>query len=158
MLNKIVLMGRLTRDPELRHTSTGVPVTSFSLACERDFRAQGEERQTDFFDVVCWRHNAEFTAKWFRKGLLVAVAGRLQTRKWVDKEGQNRTGCEIVADETHFAERRQDNPNYEMPPHPAERSMPPASRPAVPAQEAPQAAALTSTFAELEDDDGDLPF
>ena len=164
MLNKIVLMGRLTRDPELRHTVGGVPVTSFSLACERDFRAQGEERQTDFFDVVCWRHNAEFTAKWFKKGLLVAVAGRLQSRKWVDKEGHNRTNYEIVADETHFAERRQDGPNYEMPPHPAaDRSLsPPPSQSFGPdaghPADIPQAAALTSTFAELEDDDGDLPF
>ena len=156
MLNKIVLMGRLTRDPELRHTAGGVPVTSFSLACERDYRAQGEERQTDFIDIVCWRHNAEFTAKYFKKGLLVAVAGRLQTRKWVDKEGNNRTGYEIVADETHFAERRQDTPGYEMPPHPADDGAPPAQR----AQTAPpQSSSAASSFAELEDDDdGDLPF
>lgn len=160
MLNKIVLMGRLTRDPELRHTSGGLPVSSFTLACDRDFRGQGEEKQTDFFDVTAWRNTAEFTAKWFRKGQLVAVAGRLQTRKWTDKEGNNRTSVEIVADEAHFAEKRADGPSapYEMPPHPAEYGAPAmapqGSARAMPAQAAP----VASTFAELEDDDGDLPF
>ena len=160
MLNKIVLMGRLTRDPELRRTASGVPVTSFTLACDRDFRAQGEEKQTDFVDVVCWRHTAEFTAKWFKKGLLVAVAGRLQTRKWTDKEGNNRISYEIVADEAHFAERRADGPSapYEMPPHPAEGAPPSAASSYGSSAGAPPASGLTSTFAELEDDDGDLPF
>lgn len=164
MLNKIVLMGRLTREPEMRHTPNGLPVTSFTLACDRDFRSQGEEKQTDFFDVVAWRNTAEFTAKWFHKGQLVAVAGRLQSRKWTDKDNNNRISYEIVADEAHFAEKRSDGPGapYEMPPHPADytpsaapaRMAPSASH--APSSPSPMSAA--STFAELEDDDGDLPF
>ncbi|MDR1735403.1 MAG: single-stranded DNA-binding protein [Oscillospiraceae bacterium] len=153
MLNKIVLMGRLTRDPEMRRTANGIPVTSFTLACDRDFRPQGEEKQTDFIDVVCWRNTAEFTAKWFHKGQLVAVAGRLQSRKWTDKDGNNRTSFEIVADEAHFAERRTDGPSapYEMPPHPAEHAQAPASPAPI--------TGSSSSFSELDDDDdGDLPF
>lgn len=149
MLNKAVVMGRLTRDPELRHTQSGIAVTSFSLAIERDFRSQGEEKQTDFIDIVCWRQTAEFTAKWFRKGQLVAIAGRIQSRKWQDKEGNNRVSVEIVADEAHFAERRSEGPseqNYDIPPHPASNGATPPLAPA------------GSTFMELEDDDGELPF
>ncbi len=149
MLNKVVLMGRLTRDPELRRTQSGIAVTSFTLAVDRDFASRGEERQADFFDITCWRQTAEFTSKWFHKGQLVAVAGRLQQRKWQDKDGNNRVSVEIVADEAHFAERRQDSPSagesYGVPPR-AENT------PAPSALEAP------SSFAELEDDEDDLPF
>ena len=103
MLNKVVLMGRLTRDPELKHTQTNTSVTSFTLAVDRSFARQGEERQTDFIDIVAWRNTAEFMTRYFRKGQLVAVSGRLQTRKWQDNQGNNRTAYEVVADEVFFA-------------------------------------------------------
>lgn len=105
MLNKICLMGRLTREPELKHTQGGVAVCTITFACERDFVGQDGRREADFIDVVCWRGTAELVARWFRKGLLVAVEGRLQSRKWADQYGQNRTGWEVVADSVYFAER-----------------------------------------------------
>ena len=103
MLNKAVLMGRLTADPELRRTQNNTAVTSFALAVERAF-AHGKERQTDFLDVVAWGKTAEFAARWFRKGMLVAVSGRLQSRNWEDKQGQKRKSVVIIAEELHFAE------------------------------------------------------
>lgn len=105
MLNKAIIMGRLTREPELKHTQGGVAVCTITLACERDFVGQDGRREADFIDVVCWRGTAELVARWFRKGLLVAVEGRLQSRKWADQYGQNRTGWEVVADSVYFAER-----------------------------------------------------
>lgn len=105
MLNKIVLMGRLTRDPELRYTPQNVPVCTITLAVDRDFVRPGEQRETDFIDVVAWRNTAEFVSKWFKKGLLVACEGRLQSRKWKDKFEQNRVTFEVVADNVYFAER-----------------------------------------------------
>lgn len=101
MLNKAILMGRLTADPELRHTQNNIPVTSFTLAVDRTF---GKEKQTDFLDIVAWRNTAEFVSKWFRKGMLVAVSGRMQTRTWEDKQGNKRKTVEVVADEVFFAE------------------------------------------------------
>lgn len=101
MLNKAILMGRLTADPELRHTQSNIPVTSFTLAVDRTF---GKEKQTDFLDIVAWRNTAEFVFKWFSKGMLVAVSGRLQTRTWEDKQGNKRKTTEVVADEVFFAE------------------------------------------------------
>ena len=101
MLNKAILMGRLTADPELRHTQSNIPVTSFTLAVDRSF---GKEKQTDFLDIVAWRNTAEFVAKWFSKGMLVAVSGRMQTRTWEDKQGNKRKTTEVVADEVFFAE------------------------------------------------------
>ena len=106
MLNKIILMGRLTRDPELRRTQSDLPVTSFTLAVDRRFSKQGEDKQTDFIDIVCWRKDAEFAAKWFSKGMLVAVSGSLQMRPWQDKEGNKRISAEVVAEELHFAESK----------------------------------------------------
>ena len=101
MLNKAILMGRLTADPELKHTQSNIPVTSFTLAVDRSF---GKEKQTDFLDIVAWRNTAEFVSKWFRKGMLVAVSGRMQTRAWEDKQGNKRKTVEVVADEVFFAE------------------------------------------------------
>ena len=101
MLNKAILMGRLTADPELRHTQSNIPVTSFTLAVDRSF---GKEKQTDFLDIVAWRNTAEFVAKWFSKGMLVAVSGRMQARTWEDKQGNKRKTVEVVADEVFFAE------------------------------------------------------
>ena len=108
MLNKIVLMGRLTRDPELRQTPTGNSVVSFTLACDRDFAAQGAERETDFVDIVAWRGTAEFVSKYFSKGRMAVVSGRLQQRDWTDKQGNKRRTTEILADRCYFAEKRQD--------------------------------------------------
>lgn len=101
MLNKAILMGRLTADPELRHTQSNIPVTSFTLAVDRSF---GKEKQTDFLDIVAWRNTAEFVSKWFSKGMLVAVSGRMQTRIWEDKQGNKRKTTEVVADEVFFSE------------------------------------------------------
>jgi single-strand DNA-binding protein len=102
MLNKIVLMGRLTKDPELRHTQTNTPVAGFSLAVERNFAREGK-RETDFFDVVAWQNRAEFVSKYFAKGQLVCVEGRLQRRSWSDKNGQTRYAYEVVAESVYFA-------------------------------------------------------
>lgn len=109
MLNNIVLMGRLTADPILRRTQTGVAVASFTLACERDFAAQGESRETDFIDIVAWRYTAEFVEKYFRKGQMAVVTGRLQIRNWEDKEGGKRRSAEILADRVYFGEAKRDS-------------------------------------------------
>ena len=108
MLNNIVIMGRLTRDPELRRTSSGVAVASFALACERDFAPQGEARGTDFIDIVSWRYTAEFVEKYFSKGQMAVVTGRLQIRNWEDKEGNKRRSAEILADHVYFGEAKRD--------------------------------------------------
>lgn len=108
MLNTITIMGRLTRDPELRRTSSGVAVASFTLACERDFAPQGEARGTDFIDIVSWRYTAEFVEKYFSKGQMAVVTGRLQIRSWEDKEGNKRRSAEILADHVYFGEAKRD--------------------------------------------------
>ena len=102
MLNHIVLMGRLTRDPELRRTGTGTAVASLTVAVDRDFAAAGAERETDFFDVVAWRNTAEFVCKYFSKGDMIAVSGRLQIRPWTDKDGNKRRSTEIIAESVYF--------------------------------------------------------
>ena len=106
MLNRIVLMGRLTRDPELRRTQSGTAVVSFSIACDRDYAAQGAERETDFIDIVAWRGTAEFVEKYFSKGRMIVVGGRLQIRNWQDKEGNKRRSAEVVADNVYFGDSR----------------------------------------------------
>lgn len=108
MLNNIVIMGRLTRDPELRRTSSGVAVATFTLACERDFAAQGADKETDFVDIVAWRSTAEFVSKYFTKGRMAVVSGRLQIRNWQDKEGNKRRSAEILADHVYFGEAKRD--------------------------------------------------
>ena len=102
MLNHIVLMGRLTRDPELRRTGSGVAVASFTLAVDRDYAAQGAEKETDFVDIVAWRGTAEFVSKYFAKGRMAVVSGRLQIRNWQDKEGNKRRSAEVVADNVYM--------------------------------------------------------
>ena len=109
MLNRVIVMGRMVRDPELRYTPTNTPVCSFTLAVERSYAPQGQERETDFIDIVAWRHTAEFVSKYFRKGQLVAAEGKLQGRKWKDKFEQNRVSFEIIADEVFFAESRRES-------------------------------------------------
>ena len=106
MLNNVSLMGRLTADPELRHTQSDVAVTSFSLAVERDYKNASGEKETDFIDIVAWRHTAEFICKYFQKGLLIGLTGSIQTRKYTDKEGNNRKAVEIVANSAYFAESK----------------------------------------------------
>lgn len=116
MLNKIILMGRLTRDPELRRTQQGTAVASFSLAVDRDYKAKGAEKETDFIDIVAWRNTAEFVSKYFSKGRMAVVEGRLQVRSYTDKEGNNRRVAEVVADNIYFGDSKKDgnsgNGNY----------------------------------------------
>ena len=107
MLNRIILMGRLTRDPELRRTSSGTAVTSFSLAVDRDFKSQSGEKETDFIDIVAWRNTAEFVSKYFTKGRMAVVEGRLQLRDWKDKDGNSRRSAEVVAEHVYFGDSKQ---------------------------------------------------
>ena len=99
-------MGRFTRDPELRRTGSGTAVTSFSLACDRDFKSQSGEKETDFIEVVAWKNTAEFVSKYFSKGRMAVVDGRLQIRDWTDKAGNKRTTAEVVADNVYFADSK----------------------------------------------------
>ena len=155
MLNHIVIMGRLTRDPELRRTGSGVAVTSFSLAVDRDFgNRESGEKETDFIDCVAWRQTGEFVSKYFVKGRMAVVSGRLQIRNWTDKEGNKRRTAEVVADNVYFGDSKRDGDNgnsfggntYSAPaPSYGEYSAPAASAPA-------------SDFAMLDDGDAQLPF
>ena len=117
-LNRIVLMGRLTRDPELRRTQSGTPVTSFSLAVDRDFKSQSGEKETDFIDIVAWRNTAEFVCNYFTKGRMAVVEGRLQIRDWKDRDGNNRRSAEVVADNVYFGDSKRDSAGggYDAPP------------------------------------------
>ena len=160
MLNKIFLMGRLTRDPELRRTQTGTPVASFSLAVDRDFKDKSTgERATDFIDVVAWRQTGEFVSRYFTKGRMAVVEGRLQMRDWTDKDGNKRRSAEVVADNVYFGDSKRDGEGggydrgfgqgghaaggYSAPAAPSGYGAPPADG---------------DQFAELSDDDGELPF
>ena len=106
MLNKIILMGRLTRDPELRHTKSGTAVASFSIAVDRDYKTQNGEKETDFIDIVAWRGTGEFVSKYFTKGCMAVVEGRLQIRDWTDRDGNKRRTAEVVADNVYFGDSR----------------------------------------------------
>ena len=111
MLNKVVIMGRFTKDPELRRTGSGTAVTSFSLACDRDFKSQSGDKETDFIEVVAWKNTAEFVSKYFSKGRMAVVEGRLQIRDWTDKSGNKRITAEIVADNVYFADSKRSESN-----------------------------------------------
>ena len=148
MLNKIILMGRLTRDPELRRTGTGTAVTSFSLAVDRDFKSQSGEKETDFIDIVAWRSTAEFVSKYFTKGRMAVVEGRLQIRDWTDKDGGKRRSAEVVADNVYFGDSKRDG-GYS-----SGYSAAPAYKNAAPSN----FNAGGSDFAEIGEDDGELPF
>ena len=155
MLNKIVIMGRLTRDPEMRQTGSGTSVTSFSLAVERDYSGRdGGEKQTDFIDVVAWRHTAEFVDKYFAKGDMAAVSGRLQIRDWTDKDGNKRRSAEVVADNVYFGDSKRDAESAG--PYSGGYSAPSGGR--SPAPSGFGAPDMGDQFAELSDDDGELPF
>ena len=111
MLNKIIIMGRLTIDPELRRTGSGTAVTSFSLACDRDFKSQSGDKETDFIEVVAWKNTAEFVSKYFSKGRMAVVEGRLQIRDWTGKDGGKRRSAEVVADNVYFADSKRSESN-----------------------------------------------
>ena len=171
MLNKIFIMGRLTRDPELRRTQTGTPVASFSLAVDRDFKDKSTgERTTDFIDVVAWRQTAEFVSRYFTKGRMAVVEGRLQIRDWTDKEGGKRRSAEVVADNVYFGDSKRDGDGgYQNSGYAsgggysggyASGGYASPAAPAAPAAPSGYGAAPAggSQFAELSDDDGELPF
>ncbi|MBQ2892862.1 MAG: single-stranded DNA-binding protein [Oscillospiraceae bacterium] len=150
MLNHITIMGRLTRDPELRRTGSGVAVASFTVAVDRDFSGRdGGERETDFIDCVAWRQTGEFVSKYFTKGSMIVVSGRLQIRGWTDKEGNKRRSAEVVADNVYFGESKRS----EGAPSAGGYSAPAAGFGGYAAPAAP-----ASDFAMLEDDDAQLPF
>lgn len=139
MLNQIFIMGRLTRDPELRRTQSGTAVASFTLAVDRDIKdKQTGERATDFIDVVAWRSTAEFVSKYFNKGRMAIVAGRLETRNWKDKEGNSRKAVEVIAESVYFGDSKKESSGgatyggYDLP--------------------------AAGGFAEINEEDGDLPF
>lgn len=151
MLNHIVLMGRLTRDPELRRTGSGVSVASFSLAVDRDFgKNEAGEKETDFIDIVAWRNTADFVSRYFTKGRMAVVSGRLQIRSWTDKDGNKRRTAEVVADNVYFGDSKRDGDA--APAAYGDSYAPAYTAPAAPA------AAPASDFAMLEDDDSELPF
>ena len=168
MLNHIVIMGRLARDPELRRTGSGIAVTSFTLAVDRDFAPKdGGERETDWIDCVAWRQTGEFVSKYFTKGRMAIVSGRLQIRNWTDKDGNKRRSAEVVADNVYFGDSKRDDHagsaygGYSAPAQNYGGSNGGYSAPA-PAGSygsygAP-ASAPTSDFAMLEEDDAQLPF
>ena len=115
MLNRVILMGRITQDLELKTTASGIPVTSFSIAVDRNYVKQGEERKTDFINIVCWRKQAEFVCRYFEKGSMIALEGQLQTRTYQAKDGSNRYVTEVVADSVSFTgeKREQSNNGYQ---------------------------------------------
>lgn len=131
MLNKCFLLGRMTKDPEIRRTNGGAAVTSFTLAVDRDFKTNGE-KETDFIEVVAWRNTAEFVSKYFSKGRMAIVEGRLQIRDWTDKNGNKRRTAEVVADNVYFGDSKKENkqePEYKQ-----------------------------ADLAEISEEDGELPF
>lgn len=179
MLNHITIMGRLTRDPELRRTATGVAVASFTVAVDRDYAEKDKDRETDFIDCVAWRATGEFVSKYFTKGSMIVVSGRLQVRNWTDKEGNKRKNAEVLVDNAYFGESKKSGGNTTSQPQgygvpnqgyaaPAQNYAPSAPNPGYGV--APNAggyggygyaapAAPASDFAMLdEDDDAQLPF
>ena len=159
MLNKAILMGRLTRDPELKYTQNNLPVVQFTVAVERNRAAQGQEKQADFINIVAWRKTAEFVSRWFTKGMMIIVTGSIQSRSWQDKNGNNRTSVEVVADDVQFGESKRSREAksgyqggytnaYAAPQQaPASRTAPSFDMPAG-----------NSDFSEISDDDGKVPF
>ena len=161
MLNHITIMGRLTRDPELRRTGTGIAVASFTVAVDRDFGGRdGGEKETDFIDCVAWRQTGEFVSKYFTKGRMIVVSGRLQIRSWTDKDGNKRRTAEVVADNCYFGDSKRDDASssyggntYGGNTYGGGYSAPAPSYGGYSAPAAP-----ASDFAMLDDDDAQLPF
>lgn len=155
MLNKAILMGRLTRDPELRYTQSNVPTCTFSIAIDRSYKSQTGERATDFINCVAWRQTAEFVSKWFTKGKMIVVVGSIQTRKYTDKDGNNRTAVEVVADEVSFGDSKREGDGSSSPYQSVAPTRPASqfdSRPASGSQ------LPAGDFADLGEEDDDLPF
>ena len=160
MLNHITIMGRLTRDPELRRTGTGIAVASFTVAVDRDFSSRdGGEKETDFIDCVAWRQTGEFVSKYFTKGSMIVVSGRLQIRSWTDKEGNKRRTAEVVADNVYFGDSKRGNEGNAYGGN-SFGSNAYSSAPAAPSFGGYPAPAgnPASDFAMLDDDDAQLPF
>ncbi len=161
MLNRVILMGRLTAEPDYRTTQTGIPLARFTLAVDRDFSGQGADRKTDFLDIITWRGTAEFVSKYFHKGQLVAVQGSIQVSSYTDKEGAKRRSWEIVADQVYFAESKKDSGsqnNFDFSRY-DQLTPPPAQPSAQPYYSEPASAYQRgddSEFAPVADDD--LPF
>ena len=155
-MNKVILMGRLTANPELKHTNSNLPVCNFSLAVNRSYVKQGEERKADFIDIVCWRGTAEFVSKYFFKGQQVAVVGKLQMRDWQDKDGNKRRSFEVVADEVFFADSRRQEGGAAPAGNYGGYGSPPADYSGA-QQQAPSYSSPETDFEELTEDDG-LPF
>ena len=163
MLNHIVIMGRLTRDPELRRTGSGIAVASFTVAVDRDFGGRdGGEKETDFIDCVAWRQTGEFLSKYFTKGSMIVVSGRLQIRNWTDKEGNKRRSAEVVADNVYFGDSKRDSADggfNQSQGYAQSFNQIPQPQPQQPAYQAPQnVSAASSDFSMLSDDDPELPF
>ena len=159
MLNHIVIMGRLTRDPELRRTGSGIAVASFTVAVDRDFGGRdGGEKETDFIDCVAWRHTGEFVSKYFTKGSMIVVSGRLQIRGWTDKDGNKRRSAEVVADNVYFGESKRSSDSGNTYGGNAYGGNPYGQSAGAFGGYAAPASAPASDFAMLEDDDAQLPF
>lgn len=151
MLNRCIFQGRLTASPVIRHTQTGTAVASFALAVDRDFKDKTTgEKATDFIDVVAWRNTAEFVSRYFSKGRMAVVEGRLQVRDWTDKDGNKRRSTEVIADNVYFGDSKRDSDSGTQGGYSASRYSDPASTTTFPAQ--------PSGYEELTDDDGELPF
>ncbi len=160
MLNKAIIMGRLTRDPELRHTPSNTPVVSFTVAVDRNRKTEGQPT-ADFIDCVAWNRQAEFVQQWFNKGSMIIVSGRIQTRNWEDRNGNKRVSVEIVADEINFGETKKSRDSYQQQGgYQSSRNedygapAPNYSTP-TPSYDLPSD---DSDFSELSDDDGEVPF
>lgn len=144
MLNHITIAGRLVRDPELRRTNAGVAVTSFTVAVDRDYTQQNGERETDFIDCIAWRNTAEFVSKYFTKGRLAIVSGRLEIRPWTDKDGNKRRATEVIAESVYFGDTKREGASTSMgdysatAPAPVQTTMP--------------------AYSQIEEEDGNLPF
>ncbi len=153
MLNHITLMGRLVRDPELRRTQNGTPVASFTIAVDRDFGSKDGDKQTDFIDIVAWRNTAEFVSRYFTKGRMAVVSGRLQIRDWTDRDGGKRRSAEVVADNVYFGDsKREQSGSGDFAPQSGGQSYGGQSYGGY------TSPVTASDFAEMDDDDGDLPF
>lgn len=169
MLNHITIMGRLTRDPELRRTGSGIAVTSFTIAVDRDYKSGNNEKEVDFIDCIAWRQTREFMAKYFTKGRMAVVSGRLQTRGWTDKNGNKRKATEVIAENVYFGDSKNEPQNVQPAVNPY--SPPASSSPSyvassgyaapTPSYDVPAYGGYStqpSNFAMLEDDDAQLPF
>ena len=149
MLNRAILMGRITKSPELKTTPNGVSVIQISIAVDRDYTPKGQEKQTDFIDVVAWRNTAEFIAKHFGKGQLIALTGSIQTRSYTDSQGNKRSVTEVIADQAYFAGSKKESGNL------ASRG---SGADTVPAYESRLPADALGDFEEIDTDDSELPF